>query len=58
MLQFLTLFMQLDKNVRVNCLLNLGGKNKSRLLLQYKTFTHKIHMHCNALEMGKARRNP
>lgn len=27
-------------------------------LLQYKTFTHKIHMHCNALEMGKARRNP
>lgn len=28
------------------------------ILLQYKTLTHKIHMHCNALEMGKARRNP
>lgn len=28
------------------------------ILLQYKTFTHEIHMHCNALEMGKARRSP
>lgn len=28
------------------------------ILLQYKTFTHEIHMHCNALGMGKARRNP
>lgn len=28
------------------------------ILLQYKTFTHEIHMHCNALEMGKERRNP
>lgn len=28
------------------------------ILLQYKTFTHEIHMHCNALGVGKARRNP
>lgn len=28
------------------------------ILLQYKTFTHEIHMHCNALEMGRARRSP
>lgn len=28
------------------------------ILLQYKTFTHEMHMHCNALEMGKVRRHP
>lgn len=26
--------------------------------LQYKTFTHEIHMHCSALGVGRARRSP